>query len=1202
VELLENRTLLTSIGVDVKGSSTWAGDPTWVNVRNLFVPWGQYSSPSIPNPSLKLTADGYPLAPAATYAFINNYPDGQYQVSYQGTAILSFGGIGQLTTPATLGSDGLYHGVVTVNHALNPNNPSLILGVSGLNASNPFDNLQIIMPGYGTKPTQIFTNSLLQDLQPFSDIRMVEWNNTINSTQVNWQDRVTQNYFTSSGPKGTSYEDIIALANESNKDLWITVPALATSAYVQSLAQLIDQDLNPNLKVYVEYSNETWNTAFHEYGQVLAAADSNPLVTYKSNAEYAVAQQTAFQIHNIGAIFKQVFGSQSSRVIPVFAGWAAASNYNQVGLQFLRTNYGAVSNSIADFAIAPYVILTPGTDAKGMTMTALFNSMENYLNTQVSSWLTANESLSKTYGVPVISYEAGQGLYPNNSQNPTLQIQAQTDPGMYTLYKNLIAMWEKDIGTLLNFYALNGSYWGLLPSVDAAGSEKWDAVISSILPAGTASLDSHVTTTDINMIEAHMGDPNAWWKDGDFNHDGVVNSQDLAMAEANLPATPAAAKFVSQDTNTQGNWQAVYGSDGYNIIGNQASYPDYASVTTSNASTYIWNSSTGDTRALQDANTTGLTNRTAACWYSTTGSFTVHVVLPDGNTHVVSIYADDWDSQGRSERVDVVDPSTGTVLDSRTISSFSQGVYLSWQLTRNIDLRFTALAGPNAVLDGIFFDHVDSKAFLGADTTTQGNWNGVYGTDGYDIIGDLSSIPTYAQLTTTNAFNYLWTGSTTDIRALVKADPGATDRIAASLYNQSGQFSINIDLTDGLSHVVTLYALDWDQAGRSERVDLIDQSTGNVLDSRTISAFSGGTYLSWNIRGNVSFRVTRTSQNCVISGIFFGGINSARFSSTNTTTQGNWEGVYGHNGYDIVGDQSSIPSYAQLTTSNATTVVWSNSTSAVQALKKATPGATSNIAACWHNSTGPFSININFTDGQTHGLSIYALDWDQAGRSERVDVIDPFTGIVLDSRTISSFNGGVYLSWAIKGQVELLVTPLTGPDAVISGVFFDSFNSAKYAGTNVYTHGNWIGAFGKAGYDVIGKQTSLPSYAVLSATNASTFVWARSTTDPRALQYSGGSGRIAGCWYNTSSFTVNINLTDGQTHTVSIYALDWDYYARSERVDVIDPSTGAVLDSRTISSLRDGVYLTWKIRGSVQLRFTTLAGPNAVVSGIFFDS
>ena len=133
------------------------------------------------------------------------------------------------------------------------------------------------------------------------------------------------------------------------------------------------------------------------------------------------------------------------------------------------------------------------------------------------------------------------------------------------------------------------------------------------------------------------------------------------------------------------------------------SYPVYAAVSSSNAATAVWSSSTSDVRPCRTPTRPTPPDRTAAGWSSIGGSFTVDINLPDGNPHVVSIYADDWDNQGRSERVDVINPSTGAVLDSRTISSFEGGVYLSWQLTGNIELRFTALAGPNAVLSGIFF-------------------------------------------------------------------------------------------------------------------------------------------------------------------------------------------------------------------------------------------------------------------------------------------------------------------------------------------------------------------------------------------------------------------------------------------------------------------------------------------------------------------
>jgi hypothetical protein len=82
---------------------------------------------------------------------------------------------------------------------------------------------------------------------------------------------------------------------------------------------------------------------------------------------------------------------------------------------------------------------------------------------------------------------------------------------------------------------------------------------------------------------------------------------------------------------------------------------------------------------------------------------------------------------------------------------------------------------------------------------------------------------------------------------------------------------------------------------------------------------------------------------------------------------------------------------------------------------------------------------------------------------------------------------------------------------------------------------------------------------------------------------------------------VDPNLTDNQSHRVSLYLLDWDNAGRSERIDVLDANTGVVLDSRTVSSFSSGQYLTWNLRGHVQIRITRLAGPTAVLSGVYFS-
>jgi hypothetical protein len=159
--------------------------------------------------------------------------------------------------------------------------------------------------------------------------------------------------------------------------------------------------------------------------------------------------------------------------------------------------------------------------------------------------------------------------------------------------------------------------------------------------------------------------------------------------------------------------------------------------------------------------------------------------------------------------------------------------------------------------------------------------------------------------------------------------------------------------------------------------------------------------------------------------------------------------------------------------------------------------------------------------------------------------------------------------------------------------------TALYVDPDTSTQGTWQGAYGAQGYDVAGGPSSLPSYARLTLSGEQSYTWAASTTDVRAPQ--SGTGRVAATWFSSSNFTVNVNLTDGGQHRLALYVLDWDNQGRSERIDVINPATGAVLNSQTVSSFQGGEYLVWDVSGNVQFKITSLAGPNAVLSGVFLD-
>ena len=97
------------------------------------------------------------------------------------------------------------------------------------------------------------------------------WEAITNSTLSSWANRVTPSDFITDGPGGVPFEDMIELSNEAQKDMWINIPVLATPQFVQSLAELISANLDPNLNVYVEYGNENWNYCIqrdtHKYMQ-----------------------------------------------------------------------------------------------------------------------------------------------------------------------------------------------------------------------------------------------------------------------------------------------------------------------------------------------------------------------------------------------------------------------------------------------------------------------------------------------------------------------------------------------------------------------------------------------------------------------------------------------------------------------------------------------------------------------------------------------------------------------------------------------------------------------------------------------------------------------------------------------------------------------------------------------------------------------
>ncbi len=182
----------------------------------------------------------------------------------------------------------------------------------------------------------------------------------------------------------------------------------------------------------------------------------------------------------------------------------------------------------------------------------------------------------------------------------------------------------------------------------------------------------------------------------------VGNALTIVNTPSSVPPT-AQSPLVKVDFATSGSWQGNYGLDGYLVIGAGAPHlPDYVDFTAgTDSQLYTWAVDTKDPRGLQKS-----TGRIAACWYASS-FFTLNLNFKDGKAHQVAMYFLDWDQWqgGRRESVEIYD-TTG-LIDKQTLSGFSNGTYLVWNLSGHLAIRITNLnPASNAVLSGIFFDSV----------------------------------------------------------------------------------------------------------------------------------------------------------------------------------------------------------------------------------------------------------------------------------------------------------------------------------------------------------------------------------------------------------------------------------------------------------------------------------------------------------------
>jgi hypothetical protein len=196
------------------------------------------------------------------------------------------------------------------------------------------------------------------------------------------------------------------------------------------------------------------------------------------------------------------------------------------------------------------------------------------------------------------------------------------------------------------------------------------------------------------------------------------------------------------------------------------------------------------------------------------------------------------------------------------------------------------------------------------------------------------------------------------------------------------------------------------------------------------------------------------------------------------------------------------------------------------------------------------------------------------------------------------------LGGLLAGEYELRAIAygtygLYGQSALLRLSIAEAPSAAEFLGSDTNTLGAWSLRYGADGYVIAGDSTNLPSFLDLDWQNAFLYISGDAPIGFSPLERASGGGRIVAYEFNSSEFSVVVDVLDGKPCTVGFYFLDWEDVDRELNV-AVESADGFQLDSRQVEQFSAGEYLLWKVQGRTKFRFST-ASVNAVVSGFFAD-
>lgn len=311
---------------------------------------------------------------------------------------------------------------------------------------------------------------------------------------------------------GACWEYVIEFANRTQTDAWINVPISADDDYVTALAEMLRADLDSNLDIYVENSNEVWNTApgFEQSQYNQEQALDLGLGEHENHARRTI---------ELAQIFDSVFepGSINTRVKvilcshqPMLKWWVEPM------LNYIDQNFGPPSYFI--YAISAQTYFSGGTQAEEDVSkilsdchSSIVNQMDDTGTNEAGRTQWIQKALNWDLPGGFVSYEGGPAHGGGSTENVGNQILAERDEGMCEEMRyNLDEAFIQLGATLAMQFTLSSSYnrygcWGLTDDINLPDRNYKMSCLKDLIALQSTTTEEAIHSTAVHVYPNPAG-------------------------------------------------------------------------------------------------------------------------------------------------------------------------------------------------------------------------------------------------------------------------------------------------------------------------------------------------------------------------------------------------------------------------------------------------------------------------------------------------------------------------------------------------------------------------------------------------------------------------------------------------------------------------------------------------------------------------